>query len=176
MPPNGHMPQLVKAIAVSKPSREYWLEEELLDALIAGDESVRVERTKFPGVLLVLSERLNAHKVSSLASKMEFSFMSRLVPASRVLKGPGKGEVFSVILELLGGAPRAPLRVIVTVRGHGKRVVSPEEVSSQVSSLGFTVSRRAGRALAVESVDDLFIIAYGITRVCGLNCTLLYVD
>ncbi|MFN4046172.1 MAG: hypothetical protein ACK4H7_02395, partial [Acidilobaceae archaeon] len=139
MPPNGHMPQLVKALAVSKPSREYWLEEELLDALMAGDENVRVERTRFPGVLLVLSERLDACEVSSLASKIEFSFMSRLIPASRVLKGPDKGEVFNIILELLGGAPRAPLRVIVTVRGYGKRIVSPGEVSSHVSSLGFPV-------------------------------------
>ncbi len=176
MPPNGHMPQLVKALAVSKPSRDYWLEEELLDAFIAGDEGVKVEKTRFPGVLLVLSERLDAHRVSSLASKIEFSFMSRLVPASRVLMGPSRGELFNVILELLEGAPRTPLRVMVTVRGYGKNISGSEEVSSHVSSLGFTVSRRASRAIAVESVDDLFIVAYGITRVCGLNCTLLYVD
>jgi len=176
VPPSNILPELVKAVAVSKPNRDTWLVEELLDALIVGDEGVEITRTRFPGVLLVLSRKLDPVTVSKLSRRTEFSFMSRLVPAILTIKVESVGELLGALEEVLRGRPVEELDVWVTIRGEGRNVVSESYVKNMVSTMNYRLRRGAGRVLAVESVDKLFVVAVGTMRSCGLNCRLLVVD
>ncbi|MCX8195916.1 MAG: hypothetical protein N3F67_02415 [Acidilobaceae archaeon] len=166
------MPQLLKAIAVAKPQRESWLTEELYDLLLPLDEEARVERSSFRDVLLVISARLSAAQISAAALRQEFSFMARLVPALLIVKASRSEEVLEAIRRV---APRGPVRLMVSLRGRGKGVASEEAIAGSLRSAGVQLDRRAAEAIAVESVDELFVISYGITRKCGLSCTLLVI-
>ncbi len=175
MPSSQLLPELVKAVAVSKPNRDTWLIEELLDALIVGDEEVEVRRTRFPGVLLVLSRRLDPVSVSRLSRRVEFSFMTRLVPALVAMEVRVREELVRTLEEMLRGVRVEELDLMVTVRGEGKDVVSEFDVREVVSRLNYRLRRGAGRVVAVESIDKLFVMAVGVVRSCGLNCKLVVV-
>ncbi|MEM0497142.1 MAG: hypothetical protein QXR22_02955 [Acidilobaceae archaeon] len=173
MPPNKLMPEFIKGIAISKPKRESWLIEELYDALIPLDESVIIEKTRFQGVLVILSDRLDARTISRAASKAEFSFMSRLIPALVVLVASSRSDIDNAITRLLDGLTRNNIRLIANLRGSGKNLYSKRELTSKIESLGFKVLSRASRVLVIESIDNIVVLSYGNTRRCGLNCILL---
>lgn len=170
------LPHLVKAVAVSKPRRERWLVEELLDVLIVGDENVRVEATRFPGVLAVLSEILTPYDISRLARRLEFSFMSRLVPAVIVKEVSDLRELMETIAEVLGKRGLAEVNLIATIRGDGKKVVTEGKLRDLMMEIGYRFSRSSPTTLAVESIDRIFIVTVGTLRKCGLGCKLLVVE
>jgi hypothetical protein len=175
VPSSELLPELVKAVAVSKPNRDTWLVEELLDSFTPWDEGVEVRRTRFPGVLLVLSRRLDPATIARLSRRVEFSFMTRLIPATIALHVEAKSELVGALERLLRGVT-GDLDLIVTIRGEGKSVVSESEVKSLITGMNYRLRRGAVRVLAVESVDRLFVLAVGVIRSCGLNCKLLVVE
>jgi hypothetical protein len=175
VPSSELLPELVKAVAVSKPNRDTWLVEELLDSFTPWDEGVEVTRTRFPGVLLVLSRKLDPATISRLSRRVEFSFMARLVPAVVALHVEAKSELVGVLERLLRGVAE-DLDLIVTIRGEGKSVVSESDLRSLITGMNYRLRRGARRVLAVESVDRLFVLAVGVIRSCGLNCRLLVVE
>ncbi|MCS7107127.1 MAG: hypothetical protein NZ902_03375 [Acidilobaceae archaeon] len=165
------VPQLLKALAVAKPQREGWLLEELYDLLAPMDESAKVERSEFHDVLLVLSERLQPSEICRAAQRMEFSFMSRLVPAMRVVKAAGRAELLSALQALVPSGKR--LGLMVSLRGRGKELVRVGELAEYLKARQNSLSRQSREVVVVESVGDLFVLSYGITLRCGLGCTLV---
>lgn len=175
VPSSELLPELVKAVAVSKPNRDTWLVEELLDSFTPWDEGVEVTRTRFPGVLLVLSRKLDPATISRLSRRVEFSFMARLVPAVVALHVGAKSELLEALERLLKGVTE-DLDLITVIRGEGKSVVSESDLRSLITGMNYRLRRGARRVLAVESVDRLFVLAVGVIRSCGLNCKLLVVE
>jgi len=175
VPSSELLPELVKAVAVSKPNRDTWLVEELLDSFTPWDEGVEVTRTRFPGVLLVLSRKLDPTTISRLSRRVEFSFMARLVPAVVALHVGAKSELLEALERLLKGVTE-DLDLITVIRGEGKSVVSESDLRSLITGMNYRLRRGARRVLAVESVDRLFVLAVGVIRSCGLNCKLLVVE
>jgi hypothetical protein len=175
VPSSELLPELVKAVAVSKPNRDTWLVEELLDSFTPWDEGVEVTRTRFPGVLLVLSRKLDPATISRLSRRVEFSFMARLVPAVVALHVGARSELLEALERLLKGVTE-DLDLITVIRGEGKSVVSESDLRSLITGMNYRLRRGARRVLAVESVDRLFVLAVGVIRSCGLNCKLLVVE
>lgn len=173
MPSSRVLPQLVKAVAVSKPRRDTWLVEELLDAFIVWDEGVRVERTRFPGVLLVISEKLDPQSIVRLASRLEFSFMSRLVPATIAVEVENLNQLLEKLVEVIGGSGVHEFKLQAVVRGDGKTVVSESQLRAALEKMNFRVAGNARKVLAVESIDRLFVATLGEVRKCGYNCKLI---
>ncbi|MEN2999394.1 MAG: hypothetical protein ABDH61_02325 [Acidilobaceae archaeon] len=166
-----HLSQLLKALAIAKPQRESWLLEELYDLLVPLDEDVKVERSGFRDVLLVLSARLQPREICRAAQLMEFSFMSRLVPGTKVARATRPEELYRALEPLLPSGRR--LKLMVSLRGRGKEVVREEELERYVSSRGNLLSRQSREVLVVESIGEVFVLSYGITHKCGLSCTLV---
>lgn len=152
------LPELVKAVIVTKPQREGWALEEAYDLLILADPSARIATTAFREVLLALSA-VSPHEISRIASRMEFSFISRIVPALAALRSRNREEVLEVMRRISGGALAGEMRL----RGASKEILRGAPVAKATS----------GPRLFVEGVDDLFIISFGITKRCGLGCALV---
>ncbi|MEN2999487.1 MAG: hypothetical protein ABDH61_02800 [Acidilobaceae archaeon] len=171
VPAEGHLSQLLKAVAIAKPQRERWLLEELYDLLIPLDEDARVERSGFRDVLLVLSSRLRPHEISNAAQQLEFSFMSRLVPSTSIVRAGRREELFESLEPLLPSGRK--LKLIVSLRGRGKEVVAEGELEALVRFRGNLLSRQSQEVLVVESLGEVFVISFGITRRCGLSCTVV---
>jgi len=174
VPPSSVLPQLVKAVAVSKPRRSSWLIEELLDALIPLDESVEISRTRFPGVLVVISEKLTPRDVARAALRVELSFMSRLVPAIVALEAEREEQVVEALLDILGRARVGEVRLEAVIRGEGKRVVTEAMVREALVKAGLRLAMSSKKILALESIDKLFVAAIGEARKCGLSCKLIH--
>ncbi len=176
MPPSKLLPELIKAIAISKPNRDSWLVEELLDAFLIWDESVRIERTRFPGVLLVLSRKLDPITLSKLAMRTTFSFMSRLIPAVTIVEIGTINELAGILERLLREEKIRELNTMITIRGEGKRIASESMIKNIIANMNYTVKKDAKRVIAIESIDELFTIAIGTIKTCGLECKLLIVS
>jgi len=176
VPPQGGLPECPAAVAVAKPRRDSWLVEELYDTLFPGDPGARVERTRFPGVLLVYTS-LEPSRLVALIRRAEHGFLQRLVPAQRCIPNAAPGDPERLVAELAsllaaGGVSQATL--IASLRGEGKRLAGGRRsLEEAMARAGVRPARRARHAVAVESVDTLIVAAAGITRGCGLGCTLI---
>ena len=177
MPAEGGLPQCPAAVAVAKPRRDTWLVEELYDTVFLGDPEARVERTRFPGVLLVYT-RLPPERLIPLFRRVEHSFLQRLVPAQRCVAQASPGDPERLVEELarlLASAGVGEARLIAVLRGEGKGLAAGRRALEEAMlRAGVRPARRAARhAVAVESVDRLLVAAAGITRGCGMECLLI---
>ncbi len=168
MPPQGSVPLPLRGVAVSRPGRGSWLADELLDTLIPWDPEARVVETRFPGVIAVYTT-LDPGQLARIISRGYHSFMKRLTPAMAMVEARGWSDIEALIRGLLTGPP-GRVRLILATRGVGKSLAGRGRLEDLVRSLGFTPSRGARMALAIESLDGLFLGAYGITSPCGPDC------
>ncbi len=162
------MPISVKGVAVSRPGRGSWLADELLDTLVPWDPGARVEETRFPGVMAVYTS-LEPSQLARIVSRGYHSFMKRLTPAMAAAVANSWEDVEELVKSLLAGPP-VRVRLVIATRGAGKELAGRGRVEGLVRSLGFTPSRGARMALVLESLDNLFLGAYGITSPCGPDC------
>jgi hypothetical protein len=172
------MPECPTAVIVAKPKRQSWALEEAWDLAVLAHPEGRAEATRFPGVILVYTPDRDAAHFSVIAARGERGFIQRIVPAEHCIEASSRREV----LELVASAARKlasslnvrEVRLFFAVRGEGKRILGESDVVEALTRAGLTSSRKAKAALAVESVDNLFIVASGITYRCGNTCTLIY--
>ena len=170
MPPEERVPICPQGVAVSRPKRDSWLIEELLDTLVPEDPGARVEATRYPGVLLVYSS-LRPARLAKLVYSGYHSFMKRFVP-SQFCSIASSVEDLEAFLEssLSRAASGGRLRVMVSLRGVLKRLGGERAVRSLLSRLGYSITRDSSLVLAVESVDEVVVAALGNTRRCGPDC------
>ncbi|MEM1904570.1 MAG: hypothetical protein QXP64_00330 [Acidilobaceae archaeon] len=162
----------LKGVAVSKPGRDAWLFEELYDSLIAVDTSSRVEPTRFRGVYLLFSSA-KPREITESILKYRTHSATRVVLASKALYSSSKTTVLSVIKELVESTGARSLRLFYKTRGEGESVISREDIFELLRSLNVFSTPSSKQALALESIDHLFIISLGNTLSCGLRCVLI---
>ncbi|MEM1873190.1 MAG: hypothetical protein QXS85_05020 [Acidilobaceae archaeon] len=171
MPSESTLPQL-RGLAVSKPGREAWLYEELYDALVAASLSSRVESTRFKGVFLIYSDA-SPREIAESIAEYKTHTATRVLLASMTLARPRREELERAVRELLEASRVARVRLILKPRGLGEGLVSERDIASMLELLGARVDPGSRAVLAVESVDDLFLITLGTTRSCGFKCILV---
>ncbi len=172
------MPECPTAVIVAKPKRQSWALEEAWDLAVMAHPESRAEPSRFPGVILVYTPDGDSRRLSIMAARGERGFIQRIVPAEICIAGAEKNDVVNAVESIIGRKSalmgEGRLRLIVSVRGEGKRVVDKRAIEEIVASKNLRIDRNARVALAVESVDSLFVIALGITRSCGPSCLLVY--
>lgn len=152
------LPELVRAVIVAKPQREGWAIEEAYDLLVPIDPSAQVVATRFRDVLVALSSA-PSQLISQAAARMEFSFVSRIVPSLVALRSERQEEVLEAMRRI---SPEA-LLVEARLRGRSKEIMRGAPLTEA----------RRGLRLFLEGIDNLFVISYGITKRCGLGCTVV---
>jgi len=167
------MSNRVSGVAVSKPGRESWLMDEVLDTIIPHDPGASMVETRFKSVFLVYSS-LDPVNLARIVSAGYHSFMKRFVPALSVFRVGVFRELEDRLSSILANTNLGHVRLITALRGKGKSIASRSLIEGIVRGLGLKPSRRSSKVIDIESIDDLFIIAYGITRYCGPDCILVY--
>ncbi|MEB3773486.1 MAG: hypothetical protein GSR86_00995 [Desulfurococcales archaeon] len=169
MPSEGSMPLRLSGIAVSRPGREAWLADELLDTILPHDPDARVLETRYRGVFLLYSS-LEPVDTARIVSRGVHSFMKRYTPAMHTLESPSREGVEGLVYRLLEVLDASAVRLIVSLRGRGKRLGGRSLIEELVRRHGIALSRRARHLIIIESIEDLLIAASGITGSCGYDC------
>ncbi len=172
------MSECPAALIVAKPRRRSWALEEAWDLAVLADVNGYAVETRFPGVIAVYAS-IDPRAFSRIAYRTSKGFIQRIVPAVKCLNSPSREELGDAIASILAerGQGRGDgLRVIVSLRGEGKRIADDRLVYNLVRSLGLRVDKASRTVLDVESVDETFIVSAGITRPCGNSCIIVYVE
>ncbi len=156
MPATGGMPECPSAVIVAKPGREAWALEEAWDLAVI--VSGRVEKTRFPGVMLLYSPLRGEKLVEALRRGPRNAFIKRIVVARACFR---MGRV-----ERLEGLPRRA-RLIVALRGSSKSMDYRSVIGVDYND------RRSQLVIDVEGVDDVIIVSWGRALSCGYDCLLV---
>ncbi len=175
MPPKALMPLCPKGVAVSKPKRDTWLVEELLDTIVPKDPTVRVEASGYPGVVLVYSS-LEPWRLSKLVYSGYHSFMRRFVPSQYCVRVASLGELEALVGRIASLLEGRRLRLMVSLRGFLKRQGGERIVRARLLDSGCIIDRGSSFALAIESIDEVVVAAMGNTRRCGLDCVTISIE
>ncbi|MEB3779847.1 MAG: hypothetical protein GSR85_06420 [Desulfurococcales archaeon] len=172
MPPKRHMPLCPSAIAVSKPKRDTWMEEELLDTLIPWDPNAQIKPSGFPGVLLVYT-KLDPYQLGRIISSGYHAFVKRVVPAQRCLISPSRHDLLREIEEIVMKYRPGRIRLSTSIRGTGKTIITHSVIEEFLRGLNVVIYRKSKTMLCIESVNELFIITLGEARFCGPDCIMI---
>jgi tRNA(Ser,Leu) C12 N-acetylase TAN1 len=164
-------------IVTAKPGRSSWAAEEVTDTLLYVDPDAEVVQTKFEGVLIARL-KTDVTEVIRVIKRFEYAFISFITPVIVRCVNASRDEVISVISRAAEKLAREGSQVALRakLRGRSKEVLSESLIEKVIASMGIKLSRRAGKILAVEGVDDYLGVGYGITRSCGVGCTLVDLD
>lgn len=161
-------------VVTAKPGKGSWAAEEVADTLLYVDPDAEVVQTKFEGVLIARA-RIDVIEVVRVIKRFEYAFISFITPVIVRCVGASRDEVVSVVSRvaerLAREAPHVTLRA--KLRGRSKEILSESLIEKVISSIGIKLSRRAGKILAIEGVDDYLGLSYGSTYSCGAGCTLV---
>lgn len=174
MPPQECMPERPTAVIVAQQGRHSWALEEAWDLAVSLDpDGGKVIETGFQGVFLVYASSSGPRDVSVAASRMEMGFISRVVPVVHCLQASTRDDVEEA-LEMVARGLEGPVRIIVSIRGVGKKIGGRSMVESVLRRVGLHLRKNSKYVIAVESIGDMFIISHGIMRRCGLGCIIVY--
>jgi hypothetical protein len=169
MSPETMLSQCPKAVVTSKPKREWWAKQEILDA-VAIDETARVEETIFRGIYLVYSD-LSSHGIYELFRAFEYSFIKRIIIVDKCI-GCSRKDLESYIRSIKNSI-EDKVCVRGRLRGSCKKVLDESTVDSIISSFGKHVTRKASLCLDVESFDSFLVVSVGHVRPCNFECEIL---
>lgn len=134
-------------------------EHEIGDVIYPRDPSVRVERSKYSGLLLVYTY-LSPEKAYAITSHREYGFVENIIPVNCVLEYPASSSVIRECLERI-----VKTRVVkVKVRSRGVRGISRELfklVMGLLSGMGVVHDTRSRTCLYVEVVESSLYIGVG---------------
>ncbi len=134
---------------------EEWCTEEIGNTIFPYDPNVRIERTRYPGLLLVYS-KLSPATAYSIAMRREYGFVTRIIPVM-VYGETSDPSILNKILDLVKDGERLKLRV----RVRGKRGLSEKLWNNTIAILkkkNVVHDPSSHTCLYVEVIDDHFFI------------------
>jgi len=148
------LPEKLVLIVTCKAGSELWCVEEVGNAIFEHDPGVIVEKTKYPGLLLVYSS-LDAYKAYAYAMRREYGFVKHIIPVEAVALTIDEAERAAAKLV----NPGESVKVVVRVRG--KRGLSGDlwnRVVNKLKLLGAKHNPESTTCLYIEVIDDKICI------------------
>ena len=157
------MDQWPKLIVTCRSSRSVEsCEHEIGNVIYPRDPAVRVEWSKFSGVLFVYTS-LDLEKVYTIASFREYGFVENIIPVHCVLEYPPSELEFKACLEKAVRDRKVKLKV----RSHGLRGVSERLFNSLIrllNAMGVSHEPGSNKCLHVEVFEDKVYVGAGFCR------------
>ncbi|MEM0045093.1 MAG: hypothetical protein QXH02_00640 [Desulfurococcaceae archaeon] len=143
---------LPKLIVTCRSSSVELCEQEIGNVIFARDPYIRVERTKYPGVLLVYTA-LTPEKAYAAASHREYGFVENIIPVNCVLEYPPETVKLKECLEKVVKSSRIKLKV----RSRGVRRASVDlfkKVTEYLNTMKVSRDPLTRVCLYVEIIDN----------------------
>lgn len=151
-----------KLIVTCRSSSVEFCEQEIGNVIFPRDHDVRIERTKYAGVLFVHTT-LTPEKVYAIASHREYGFVENIIPIHCVLEYPPEAVKLK---ECLGRIVKSN-KVKLKVRSRGVRGVSKDlfkKVVEYLNDMNISHDSRIKTCLYVEILDNKTYIGVGSCR------------
>ncbi len=142
-----------KLLVTCKPGNEEWCENEIGNVLFHYDKFIRIERTRYPALLLVYTE-LEPTAALRILESYEYGYVKNIIPIQIVASSIE--EVLERLPTLLKGIDM----VRVKLRIRGRRGYSPlywRQVMSKLKEIGVSHSSSSSHCLHIEVIDDMFL-------------------
>jgi len=141
-------------LVTCRAGNEAWCIEEIGNALFEHDPEVVVERTKYPGLLIVFSN-LDVEKAYNYALWREYGFVEHIIPINRAAQS--LDEVERAVMEIVSDGERVKVKVRVRgSRGLSKTLWSL--VMKALRSKNAAHNPSSSTCLYVEGVEDKIYI------------------
>lgn len=144
-------------IVTCKAGSEEWCENEIGNILFPIDPDIVIRKTKYSGLLIVYSKRINSSKAYIIASRYEYGFVRNIIPVIHY------SENIDEILEYIDRNPPDTDRVKLRVRVRGRRGLSRilwDNIVKILGKHGIKHDPHSDRELCVDVIDDLIYIGY----------------
>jgi len=157
------MVSILKLVITTPAGKEDQAINEVIDILLPLDENIRVEKTKYPGVIVVYSS-LNSHDLARVLYNSPTSTIIRIVPCD-VCVETSIESIIKAVLNLTEGVFNSNTKFMVDCIRRGRRVKSSLDVEKYV---GWEIVKRYGSKVSfskpeyivkVEIIDEITCIA-----------------
>ncbi len=133
--------------------------EEIGNTLFRLDSQVDVRLTRFPGVLLVYSERLTPDQAFRALSSRYLSWVARVVPTHTVLEGPDPEMLATTVARLVERRGGTLYRLDCSFRGFKLSCTELKRRVAEILGAGYRFEPRNPQiCVRVESVDRLVVV------------------
>ncbi|MCE4608586.1 MAG: hypothetical protein F7B61_06500 [Caldisphaeraceae archaeon] len=166
MPVKKGMPACPNIVASSLPSKEFWAYEELYDTVFEADEEAAVVRSKYKGVFLVYTKKTGA--VLNNFFRYQHAFLGKVLPVK--ICDLDIRDLIRKSIELLSVKE---VRLMLHIREPLKGKVHEDYILFLIASEGLRLGKRSKFIFAIESIGNIFLSSFGITRKCGPHCYML---
>lgn len=151
-----------KLIVTCRSSNVKLCEQEIGNVIFARDPHVRIERTKYMGVLLVYTT-LSPEKAYAAASYREYGFVENIIPINCVLEYPPEVVKLEECLKRIIKSDKVKLKV----RSRGVRGVSKDlfkKVAEYLNTMKVFRDPRVNACLYIEVLNNKTYIGVGNCR------------
>lgn len=147
-------------IVTCRAGNEEWCEEEIGNVLFLYNHGVRINRTRYKGVLLVETS-LNPDRVYRIVSSREYGFVEKIIPLHVVVnKIDIRNIVESIRRLVIEKGVKDSIRLHIVFRGiRGFSNILWKEVTRSLRELGISVSKKSSTCLYIESIDNFIGIS-----------------
>jgi len=138
----------LKLVVTTPVSKEEQAINEIIDILLALDENIKVEKTKYPGVILVYSS-LNPHELARILYTTPTSTIIRIVPCDICVK-TSLENIIKAAVTLANGIFSKETKFMVDCIRRGRKVKSSVEVEQYT---GWEIIKRYGSKVSLRNPD-----------------------
>ena len=141
------------------PGKERRISEDLEDFLYPYDQSVRVHRTPYHG-LIILESYLESEEILNLLKKSRVGYLRGLVVLDGLVSVSNWTEVVEIISMKIPRGSEVSLKV--KVRGESQRLKELMDViRSEIVRRGYVIREGARFTVSLETLDDIIGIVIG---------------
>jgi len=150
-------------IVTCRAGSEEWCEEEIGNVLFHKDYEIMVLRTRYPGLLMVYSSRLEPEEAYRYARSYEYGFVEKIVPAERILYYPHSinPDRLEKAVDSLLEETKLSSKIRLKMKIRGRRGLSPvlwKNILKILGKHGLRHDPDSQVCLYVEGIDDLLVL------------------
>ncbi len=147
-------------LVTCKPGNEEWCENEIGNILFRLDPELRIERTKYPALLIAYS-RLDPLKAYTVLRSHDYGFVQNIIPVFLI------ADTFDKLITEIGRLVEGNMRIKLKLRIRGIRGRSRQywaALKNALREIGVVHDPSSNICLFVEGIDGKFYAGVGDCR------------
>ena len=147
-------------IVTCKAGNEDICEEEIGNVLLSYDNDIRIDKSRFPGVLIVYS-KMNTNRLYKLALSSEYGFVMRIIPIQCIIDDlTNTGKLEECLLKVASNDEVVKLHLKIRgIRGLSKDLwIKAKRI---LAKYGIKHDPRSSICIFIESLDKTLYIGRG---------------
>ncbi len=138
-------------IVTCRAGSEDWCEEEIGNILFPHDPDIKIEKTRYPGLLIIYSDKIDPIKAYTYAYAFEYGFVEKIIPIYVYEKFTL--ENISLLERLIGFNER--IKVKLRIRGkRGLSTIVWRRIMDVLKSKSSIHDPKSNICLFVEVIDE----------------------